>query len=659
MKFVRAFFFFLLMTALVPGNSGAQGVPDSLLHKLNSAANDSIKARTLLDIGETIEATLTEKSLAYYQQALALSKKIKNKRLVLSSLNDVGVGYIELNKMDSAILFFEQAVEVARQLNDTLRVARITTNIGNVYLHRKDPVKAIDYYLQAANMWERVADQNDLPGLYANINSLLTDQKEYARAIEYGNKGVALAKKIGDNYSAVTALLNLSNTYESLGNYEKQHSLLFEALPLALKSGEIEYIAAVYDGLGDYYYQKKAYQASLTNYLEAHRYVLQMGNKYHLCTSLSMLALLYHKLHQNDKALQFIVQAETVADTVGTRANLKEIYLTRAEIEQHAGNYKLASDYFSKTLTLTDSLFKAATSEKVAEVEARYQNEKKQAEILQLEQDKKIQALSIKQKSTLNYFLIASLSALLIVGFLGYRNIRNRQQLAKQKDALQQQRISELEKDKQLVAVDSMLKGQEEERSRLARDLHDGLGGLLSGVKFSLINMKDNLFMTPDNMTVFERSLDMIDTSIRELRRVAHNMMPEILTKFGLDEALKEYCNSINTTKLLIVKYQSLGMETRLDNSVEIIIYRIVQELLNNTMKHAAATESFVQLIREGNRLNVVVEDNGRGFDSSLAERNKGAGLVNVRSRVDYLKGQLDIHAEPGRGVLVNIEFNV
>jgi signal transduction histidine kinase len=160
-------------------------------------------------------------------------------------------------------------------------------------------------------------------------------------------------------------------------------------------------------------------------------------------------------------------------------------------------------------------------------------------------------------------------------------------------------------------------------------------------------------------MAVFERSLDMIDTSIRELRRGAHNMTPEMLTKFGLDEALKEYCNTINATKMLSVKYQSLGMEARLDNSVEIIIYRIIQELLNNTMKHAGATEVFVQLIREAKRLNVVVEDNGKGFDGSLQENNKGAGLVNVRSRVDYLKGQLDIHSEPGKGTLVNIELNI
>ncbi len=508
-------------------------------------------------------------------------------------------------------------------------------------------------------LWETVADQTRLPALYSNINSLLNDQKEYDKAIEYGGKAVTLAKKIGDGYSIVNALLNLSNTYDDLGKFEKQYALLGEALPLAKQGKDIEQIATVYDDLGDYYYQKKQYLSALSNYSEGHNYVLQMGNKYHLCTSFSMLAQAYYKLNQNDKALHYILQAEKVANEVGARAGLKEIYKIRAEIEQQKGNYKFAGEYFSKALILTDSLFKAETSEKVAEVEARYQNEKKQKEILQMQKDKQIQSLSLKQRSTLNYVLIGSLSALIIVGFLGYRNLRHRHQLARQQDQLQQQRIRELEKDKQLVAVDSMLKGQEEERSRLAKDLHDGLGGLLSGVKFSLSNMKDNLIITPDNMAVFERSLDMIDTSIKELRRVAHNMMPELLTKFGLDEALKEYCNTINATNLLLVKYQSMGMDTRLEKSAEIIIYRIIQELLNNILKHAAATEALVQLIKEDNRFSIIVEDNGRGFDTAMLKNNKGAGITSIQSRVDYLKGQLDIHSEAGKGTLVNIEFNL
>ena len=318
-----------------------------------------------------------------------------------------------------------------------------------------------------------------------------------------------------------------------------------------------------------------------------------------------------------------------------------------------------AHQYQKQFITVSDSIKKEKTQRQMNDAEMKYQAEKKEKEIFQLQKNNAIQTLSLQKKSTFNYFLIGSVVALLITGFLGYRNLRHRHQLAKQREELQQQHIRELEKDKQLIAVDSMLKGQEEERSRLAKDLHDGLGGLLSGVKFSLSNMKDNLIMTGDNMVVFERSLDMLDTSIKELRRVAHNMMPEILTKFGLDEALKEYCNTVNATNLLAVKYQSLGMEARLDKATEIIIYRIVQELLNNILKHASASEAFIQLIRQNERLNIVVEDNGKGFDTALLESSKGAGWVEYRSRIEYLKGQIDIHSEPGKGTLINMEFNV
>jgi signal transduction histidine kinase len=618
-----------------------------------------VRARTLLDIGEAIEATATEKSFDYYQQALSISKKIKNRRLILSSLNDIGVCYIELNKMDSAVAIFEQAVPVAKDLHDTLRVARITANIGNVYLHKKDPSKAIEYYLRSAEIWETCADHNRLAALYSNIGWLFTEQKEYDKAIEYGNKAYALATKLDDGYSAVNALLNLSGAYNDLNQFDKQFAVLEQALPLSIKGGDIEQINTVYDNLGGYYYQQNQFKESLNNFLESYRYAQQMGNQYHLCEVCKKLARVYHQLREPTRALQFILQSEKLAGQVGDRADLKEIYHTRADIEQAAGNYKTASNYYAKTLTLSDSIFKVSTSEKVAEVEAKYQNEKKQQAIVQLEKDKQIQSLSIKQKSTLNYILIGSLAVALVLGFLGYRNFRHRQQLAHQQDELQQQRIRELEKDRQLVAVDSMLKGQEEERSRLAKDLHDGLGGLLSGVKFSLSNMKDNLIVTPDNMAVFNRSLDMIDTSIKELRRVAHNMMPEMLVNFGLDEAVKDYCNSVNATKLLSVKYQSFNMDRRVDSSKEIIIYRIIQELLNNVLKHAAASEVLVQLIKEGDHLNILVEDDGKGFDPSILQNNRGAGWTNIRSRVDYLQGQLDVNSAPGKGTSVTIEFMV
>ena len=205
-----------------------------------------------------------------------------------------------------------------------------------------------------------------------------------------------------------------------------------------------------------------------------------------------------------------------------------------------------------------------------------------------------------------------------------------------------------------------MLKGEEQERTRLAKDLHDGLGGMLSGIKFSLNTMKGNLIMTSENNQAFERSMDMLDSSIKEMRRVAHNMMPESLVKFGLDTALKDFCNEINKTGALNVSYQSLGLENEIiEQTTAITIYRIVQELINNTMKHAAAKTAIVQVTKSNDHLAVTVEDDGKGFDTTILYQSKGIGWSNIKNRVEFLKGTLDVQSEKDKGTSVHIELNI
>jgi len=201
-----------------------------------------------------------------------------------------------------------------------------------------------------------------------------------------------------------------------------------------------------------------------------------------------------------------------------------------------------------------------------------------------------------------------------------------------------------------------LLKGQEEERGRLAKDLHDGLGGMLSGVKLSLGAMKGNLILSEDSARLFSRALDQLDNSISEMRRVAHNMMPEALVKLGLQQAVQDYCDGLSETQQLKINSQFHGLDKRLDAAAEVVIYRVVQELLNNVVKHAEATEALVQVMRHENNLNITIEDNGKGFDTSKMEEARGAGLRNVQSRVDYLKGQMDIQSAPGKGTSVHID---
>jgi signal transduction histidine kinase len=320
------------------------------------------------------------------------------------------------------------------------------------------------------------------------------------------------------------------------------------------------------------------------------------------------------------------------------------------------GRYKEAYEYQKKQDVFKDSILSEDKLDAQREIEAKFETEKKDNQL-------KLQKSQLTQRKTLNYLFGGSALAAISIGLLGYRNYSNRKKV----DTL---RINELEKEKQLAATEAVLKGEEQERTRLAKDLHDGLGGMLSGIKYSFNTMKGNLVMTPDNAQAFERSMDMLDSSIKEMRRVAHNMMPEALVKFGLDAALKDFCNDINQTGALQISYESVNLkDADINQSTSITVYRIVQELINNTMKHASAKTAIVQLIKNNNQLSVTVEDDGKGFNTAILDEIKkgrhdgsvgrGIGWENIQNRVKFLNGQLDVDAEEGKGTTVNIEITV
>jgi signal transduction histidine kinase len=152
----------------------------------------------------------------------------------------------------------------------------------------------------------------------------------------------------------------------------------------------------------------------------------------------------------------------------------------------------------------------------------------------------------------------------------------------------------------------------------------------------------------------------MLDSSIQEMRRVAHNMMPEVLVKFGLDAALKDFCNGISQTGALNVQYQSLKMkEADIDQTTSITLYRVVQELVNNALKHASAKNVIVQISRTEGGLTLEVEDDGIGFDTEILRATAGIGWNNIKNRVEFLKGKLDVSSQTGRGTSVHIELDI
>ena len=636
-------------------SSNAQTEKDSLLRLIGAARQDTNKVLLLISLGQLIESGDPEQAKTFYYESKKLSEKLGYTMGVLKYYANYGAALNSQSKYDSGLILSKEALLLAKKFGNKDRLARCFNNLGASYLYLEDYENAIDNFLQGAAIIEdlKLTDQLDI--VYSNIATLYVYTKLYSQSEKYHKKAVESARALQIPLRLATALHNYGGFLTSTHSYDSARVILFAAWDL-VKNTDYDFdkcnillnISNLFLHLGDY--------RQLDEYAKkAAAYSMKVGDS--LSYAIASFGEATSLFFAND--MDAAAKKSEMGLAICLRNNFKEkqedFYNLLSKIAIAQNDLVKYDKYDRLGIAVGDSLLNEKIQKNLQLLDKRFETTKKNLVIEKLENDKKIGALW-------NYILLGSALSILLIALLSYRNYRHKQQL-------QQQRITELEKEKQLLATEAVLKGQEEERSRLAKDLHDGLGGMLSGIKYSFSNMKETLIMTPDNMLGFQRGLDMLDSSISELRRVAHSMMPEALMKFGLNAALKDFCTSINNIGVLKVIYQSHDADNLdISQTASVTIYRIVQELLNNSIKHAAATQVLVQLNKEDNKLLLTVENNGKGFDiASLQEAKvrtdgsvgRGIGWTNIKSRLDYLKGKLDVQSEPGKGTSVNIEISL
>jgi signal transduction histidine kinase len=270
---------------------------------------------------------------------------------------------------------------------------------------------------------------------------------------------------------------------------------------------------------------------------------------------------------------------------------------------------------------------------------------------------KEIQITSLQEERRLMIWLGVAGGAVLLLAlaafFFLWRWTVQKKRLAESQRELAEQQIKQLEQEKQLVATQSVLDGEVQERIRLARDLHDGLGSMLTGVKFNLESLKGSVILGSNEVENFGNAMKILDDSILEMRRVAHHLMPDTLIRYGLKTALKGFCDSFP-----LIEYTWFGSDERLaEKQRETMIYRIIHELVNNALKHSGATKISVSVMRENNYIAFTVYDNGCGFDKD--RQTQGMGLQNIRERVVSCNGRMELDTGEGKGTEVNIEFKI
>ena len=617
----------------------------NMLRELKLSKEDTSRINLLHQIQDSYLDVDNDSALYYNKQAEVLIDKLK----AASMRHQCYHAFVKIYhaKFDNEMAL-EYCLKAIAAATDSFQKATSYRAVFSIYFNVRKKDSALKYAAYAVDLTERIKDSNNIATMYGNLCRIYNEMELYEKAEVFGKKGVAAGNRYKDYKGMLISMNNLGNCYLSLGKNKEAISIFEQQLSAGQKYKRIRSVSNALTNLGVAYYNvlDKANLDRITGKIK------EMAPQFDPADKSGQS---YHQLiygydfilsKQYAAAEREMLKGLEIAKKDSVTSAMESLYQGLSSLKYLMQDLAGAAFYEDKWLVLNDTLQKQNLREYSMDLEAKYETQNKNARI-------ELQASQLREKSFLNYVLIGSALVLLIISLLLFINYRHKQRM-------QQQRIAELETQQQLTATEAVLKGEEQERSRLAKDLHDGLGGMLSGIKFSFSTMKGNLILTPENAQAFERSMDMLDSSIKEMRRVAHNMMPEALVKFGLDTALKDFCNDISSSGALQVSYQSIGVaNTDINQTTAITIYRIVQELINNTMKHAGARTALVQLSKEDSRMSLTVEDDGEGFDTALLGRSKGIGWSSIQNRVDFLKGKVDVHSQPDKGTSVLIELTV
>lgn len=633
---------------------------DSLLAIANKVNPDSNSVNAYIQLQRYFfEHGRFDSTLKYARKALPIAKAVGTSKSLARMLYRIGMTYANTHVYDSAKFYLDQAITSATEQRDTLMIVTCYDGFSIMSSYQTDYATSIGYSLRAVAQIDKSHStelKNVLPQTYSRIAYSFVNEKQYAMAIEYGKKGLAIKGYPSEGRHRTMLYLTVFFAYLEQGDLNTCKAYLDSAIVTnhLLDNEVISAIVANNEGL---YYQKiNDYEKAGAAYLKS--YQLNKNGNHRLLQSEAgdNLANIFFKTKNYQLAERYALESNAIGKELKLYQVVASTYNVLKNLSVQKGDFKNALVYAEQNKIYADSVTNQETQKVTLSLESKYQNQKKEREIAALTIANTQNELQVVRRNRLLVIGgIAASSALIILG-LFYRDSRQKNLIAEQEKKYQQEQVKFLERQQQVVSLQSMVNGQETERTRIAKDLHDELGGLFSTVKMYFSTLQHETPTLKDN-ELFQKSYKLVDAASEEVRSIAHNMMPEVLMKLGLTNALKDLCDNISAGKLLKVSLETHGMSNRLNATTEIMLFRIVQELLNNIIRHANATESIIQFVRDNERLSVVVEDNGHGFNTQEADEQKHSGIATIQSRVSYLNGKMSIDSQKNVGTTVMMDF--
>lgn len=608
--------------------------------------------------GQADDDFLAENKRLYNELNLLGKKKFDNEKIAFNSLKllenrlknqnvDSLFGlyyrvkfnfYNDFLKRDLALKNIELSIDYYKKANNLKQVALSTMNKGNLSLWQGDYTAALKIYFDALKITEKNKFLLQTALLYKNIGVVFSNQEKDKEALKYANKALQIFESLKDDEQIALILINIGNCY--FNQYDANNALKYyiKAADISRKINNYDNLSFVYNNIGSVYIEDKKDTLKGIEYLKKSIGIRKKSNDLNgLIFSYNNIANVYIGLKKYDLAEDYLLLAKKMANVSKNKFELAESYKLLSFLNESKKDYKQALHFQKLYKTQKDSLINEKNNKDVLELETKYQTEKKEKQILQ-------QQAEVKQK---NIWLLL-ISGVLLIGFVLFRNFRIKSKLQKE----------QLELENKLLEEQSNYKIQEQ-RLEISRELHDNVGSQLTFIIAILDNLKTSPVQFGD---AIDKKIDTLSNfaskSIAELRDTIWVLNSKKLSltelKSRMLNFIKDAGDSVDNTQFYFDF--EVKNEVQLTSKQAINIYRVLQEIINNSVKHANATAVSVVINQIGNKLDIQISDNGTGFDYE-AKKKKSFGLTNIQNRIQEINGDLKVQSATEKGTQYSINI--
>ncbi|WP_341840017.1 tetratricopeptide repeat-containing sensor histidine kinase [Chitinophaga caseinilytica] len=616
--------------------------------KLQNLKEDTLLADRLYDYAADLNELDNDTALILIDRALAISQRLGDRKR--TGLMYEGRASILLAKglLDSSISVYGKALEYHVPEKNFYRVGTAWTGIGNAFMQKGMLDTAAQAYFHGLEAYRQAGDSIRMAHAYNGLAITFSQMEQLEKSLEYLKKADALYVHARDTSNHVKMLINMGDKYTRINQADDALAVFREAVRVS-DLGKYQF-GRFYSrvAMGDLYATKKPYPDSALLYLREAEAISKGFNLPPLFISSMQetFGLAFYESGKFTMARDYLLRAEAGLLDVGHVPTLMQHYLLLTKVNVNLGLKDASINTLASYVRFRDSLQKTDVTTKVNELETKYRTLEKDKSLADQQLSITRKDLELRKKSQQLVLLGGGLLLVLALAGGAYFHFRQKQQL-------QQQQWQLMQKESELAMAQASMEGEEKERARIARNLHDGAGSILSGVKLYL-NSLENQYGELTKSASYRNTLGLLNEAVTEIRDTSHNLMPRLLFEEGLDAAAGAYCEKLGRSNALAFEYQATGEPRRFHPRFELMVYRMLQELLGNAIKHAEATQVLVQLEFNEDGLGMTVEDDGKGIDASKGDA--GIGMFSLKSRAAAFRGTMDVDSS-AQGTSIHFDF--